>query len=199
MLAEVHKDYTGAVKALKETPLGCRDLLLHPQLKVTLWDLSRPEPVPIPIRDLETYGSVPPWARSRALILHGLSGLGKSSLARSLLPTALFIRHIEDLKKFKTGYHEGIIFDDMSFMGEPGTAKGRWPRESQIHLVDYDYDRSIHGRYYNTTIPAGTPKIFTTNLSPREILAVTEQAIERRTTSWFIDGSIGALEFLVQW
>lgn len=193
------KDYKGAVTALEESPQGCRDLLMHPAMKQTLWELAQPEPISIPVRDLGTYGCLPQWDRSKALILHGRSFLGKSSLARSLMPTALFIRNIEDLKKFKVGVHQGIIFDDMNFMGEPGTAKGRWPRESQIHLVDYDYDSSIHGRYYNTTIPAGTPKIFTTNLSPREILAVTEQAIERRTTSWFIDGSIGALEFLVQW
>lgn len=187
------------MKALEESPQGCRDLLINPRIKQELWKLAQPDVIIIPPRDLETYGCLPQWDRSKALILHGRSFLGKTSLARSLMPTALFVNNIETLKDLKVGVHQGIIFDDMNFMGEPGTAKGRWPRESQIHLVDYDYDRSIHCRYFNATIPARTPKIFTTNLSPREMLMVLEEAVRNRTTSWFIDGSIGALEFLVQW
>lgn len=191
-------DVSGAMKALEESPQSSRDLTLHgPQILSNLMDLL-PQAPPPPCRGLDTYGLIPPWDRSKALILHGLSGLGKSNLARSLMPTALFCSQIEDIKKFNKKIHEGIIFDDMNFMGDD-KGKGRWPREAMIHLVDYDFPRSIHCRYLNATVPAGTPKIFTTNLSPREILLVSDTAIRRRITSWFVEGTVGALEITVQY
>lgn len=198
-MAAKSKEFSSAMKLLEDSPMGCRDLLLHPHLKQSIWDLAQPDRPIKPPRDLETYGSVPQWDRSKALILHGSSGLGKSSLARSLMPTALFVSHMEDLKMFKPGIHEGIIFDDMNWMGDPETQRGRWSRESQIHLVDWDNDRSIHCRYHNTTIPAGTPKVFTTNLLPREILLVHDEAIHRRTTNWLVFGNVGQLKFTVNW
>lgn len=104
------------------------------------------------------------------------------------MPGALFVNRVDDLKKLAEAQYNGIVFDDMNFMGEPGTGKGRWSREWQIHLVDYEYPRRIHGRYYDAEVPSGTSKIFTTNLSPREMLMVSDEAIKNRTTSWFIEG-----------
>lgn len=197
-LAKFEKNYEGAVKTLEESAMGARDLLMRPSIKQELFRLSRID-IPQPSRGLETYGLIPPWDRSKALILHGRSGLGKSSLARSLLPTALFVSRIDDLKQLGEAHFDGIIFDDMNFMGEPMTGKGKWAREWQVHLVDYDYRRTIHGRYYDAIVPAGTAKIFTTNLSPREMMMVSDEAIKRRTTAWFVDGEVGRLTFIVQW
>lgn len=194
------QDYAGAVKCLEESPQGARDITLHPDILETLWKLSRPPQVLPPCWDLETYGCLPQWDRSKALILHGRSGFKKSSLARSLMPTALFCSHMEDVRMLDRSQHEGLILDDMNFMGDPlPPHKGRWPRESQIHLVDYDFPRSLHARYKNIEIPAGTPKIFTTNLSPREMLMTMDPAIQRRTASWFVDGTTDVLFYTVQW
>jgi len=199
-LAEIEKNFEGALEVLRESAQGARDLLLHPQLRSTLRMLARTDSSLPPTRLLTDFGCVlPPWDPSKSLILHGRSGLGKTMLARSLMPGALFVSQMDDLKKLVEAQWEGIIFDDMNWMGEPGTGKGRWSRESQIHLVDYDYTRSIHGRYYNAIVPSGTRKIFTTNLSPREILLVCDEAIRRRTTAWFIDGQAGNLVITVQW
>jgi len=71
---------------------------------------------------------------------------------------------------------KGLIFDDMSFV--------HLPREAQIHLVDVFDDTQIHCRYNHVEIPAGTPRIITTNLLPSQIFKWDEEAIRRRCTSW---------------
>lgn len=103
-------------------------------------------------------------------IIVGPSGCGKTSYARSRFPKALMVSHKDDLLKFDKDVYQAIIFDDMSFSHEPRTA--------QIHLVDQDDDRSIHCRYSTAFIPAGTIKIFTTNVT--EIFDISDPAIKRR-------------------
>lgn len=100
--------------------------------------------------------------------LVGPPGTFKTSLALALLPKALFVSQIDDLSGFAEQY-EGIIFDDMDFT--------HMPRTSQIHLVDYDFERSIYNRYSNATIPAKTPKIFTGN---EYMFLLSDGAISRR-------------------
>lgn len=80
--------------------------------------------------------------------------------------------HIDDLLKFDPKKHEGIIFDDMDFKHVPRTA--------QIHLVDTDFERSIHCRYACARIPAKTKKIFTTNEFNGGIFLINDPAIARR-------------------
>lgn len=70
-------------------------------------------------------------------------------------------------------YHFGIIFDDMNF--------SHLHREAQLALLDTYEDRQIHIRYTVAEIPAGTPRIITTNLPPGNILALQDEAICRRT------------------
>lgn len=107
-----------------------------------------------------------------SLILWGESGIGKTQFAKALLPGALLASHIDDLRSFDPGTHNGIIFDDMDF--------AHTPRTSQIHLVDFDEDRSIHCRYDVAFIPAGTQKIFTTNEAGGRIVDLRDAAIKRR-------------------
>lgn len=52
-----------------------------------------------------------------------------------------------------------------------------WPRTSQIHLLDFDNPRAIHLRHVVATIPAGIPKIFTSN---NDIVDLSDPAIRRR-------------------
>jgi len=120
--------------------------------------------------------SIPRWKNEKTLILWGESGVGKTSLAKLLLPKALLVSHIDGLKQYRSaetgGSMDGIIFDDMSFL--------HLPREAQIHLVDNYEERQIHCRHTCAEIPAGTWKILTTNLRPYQVLKTTEAAIQRR-------------------
>jgi len=125
---------------------------------------------------LEEFKGLPEWTKGeKTLIIWGESGIGKTSLAKLLLPKGLFVSHMDNLKKYNEKY-EGIIFDDMSFL--------HLPRESQIHLVDSYDERQIHCRHTIAVIPAFTPKIITTNLTPARILATSDPAIARRIESF---------------
>jgi len=104
-------------------------------------------------------------------VLVGASGIGKTSWAKRLAPKpALWVRHLDVLRTFRTKYHKSIIFDDMSFL--------HLPRETQIHLTDQTDEAHIHCRYGHAVIPANTPKIFTANNYP----FLEDPAIDRRVT-----------------
>lgn len=107
-----------------------------------------------------------------SLHLWGEAGIGKTCYARYLLPNALFVSHIDQLKAFNNTY-DGLIFDDMDF--------AHYPRSAQIHLLDIDNERAIHVRYGTALIPARTKKIFLSNT--KHIFICNDQAIERRLTS----------------
>jgi hypothetical protein len=108
----------------------------------------------------------------KSLIIWGEAGIGKTCWARALMPTAIFVSHMDDLLSYDTSVHDGIIFDDMDFK--------HLPRTAQIHLVDTDEPRSIHCRYSVAHIPAGTKKVFLTNERHGEILLTQDSAIKRR-------------------
>lgn len=113
----------------------------------------------------------------RCLVLRGRSGCGKTVWAKTHAPKpALFVSHIDQLKKFRPNFHKSIIFDDVSF--------NHFPRTSQIHLVDFDNPRAIHCRHAVASIPAGIPKIFTCNEWPVD---VEDEAIKRRIQRYTIN------------
>lgn len=115
----------------------------------------------------------------RALVLLGPSGVGKTTWARRNIPKpALFVRHVDDLRGFRVGYHVGLVFDDMCFKGDD-RGKGAWPRTSQIHLLDFHVGSSIHCRYLTCYIPAGIHKIFCGNYF---MFNDGDEAINRRIT-----------------
>lgn len=119
------------------------------------------------------------WDESKVLILWGDTGLGKTSMAKILVPKpALMVSHLDDLKKFRSGYHMGIIFDDVSIKHLPET--------SQIHLLDNFDTRSIHVRYGTVTIPKNTPKIFTCNEFPVSKIPAIERRIQNIRVTNFI-------------
>lgn len=104
-------------------------------------------------------------------ILWGESGIGKTQFALAHFEKPLFVTHMDDLLKFNEEY-DGIIFDDMDFK--------HLPRSAQIHLLDSDQPRSIHVRYQVASIPAGTRKVFTTNVHNGDIFEFPDAALERR-------------------
>lgn len=122
------------------------------------------------------------WDKKKTLIMWGPTDTGKTSLAKALLPKALFIRHIDRLKDYDEEEFEGLILDDMSFK--------HWPREAQIHLVDIENDSHINVKHGMAVVPAGTPRIITTNNMPAEILLADDGAIARRIQIIHIENSV---------
>lgn len=114
--------------------------------------------------------SEPKMDLSKSVVLHGPSGIGKTQFALAHFTNPLMVSHKDDLATYERGFHDGIIFDDMCF--------AHWPRTVQIHLTDMDQPRSIDIKYGRATIPAYTPKIFTTN--SLDLFDLTDPAIARR-------------------
>lgn len=106
--------------------------------------------------------------QSRAIVVMGPTGIGKTQWTKTWFKNPLMIRHMDGLKDLQPGEHDGIIFDDMDFQ--------HMPRTAQIHLVDMEEDSQIHIRYQVAEIPAAMPRVFTCNNYPFS----TDPAIERR-------------------
>lgn len=111
---------------------------------------------------------------TKSLIMWGEAGIGKTQFAMALLPDALVVTHMDDLRSFDSNSHNGIIFDDMDFK--------HMPRSSQIHIVDREIGRSIHCRYECAWIPPEVKKIFTTNEESGEVVDLSDAAIRRRVS-----------------
>lgn len=105
---------------------------------------------------------------SKTEVVIGPSGCGKTQYALSHFKNPLVCSHMDDLKDFKKDFHDGIVFDDMDFT--------HMPRVGQIHLTDWDLDRSIHCRFNCGFIPRHTKKVITCNYHP----FMFDQAIDRR-------------------
>nr|WAE42541.1 MAG: replication associated protein [Cressdnaviricota sp.] len=108
----------------------------------------------------------------KSLVLHGKAGTGKTEYAKQHFKNPLLISDINGLKLFKPKEHDGIIFDDMSFL--------HIPKEIQIHIVDYDNPRDIKILYGTIRIPKNVKKIFTTNNYDGRIFEIDNPAISRR-------------------
>jgi len=98
-----------------------------------------------------------PLPAGKSIFLHGPSRVGKTHYACAHFQNPLLVCDMDDLKSFKPTKHDGIVFDDMSFL--------HIPPEKVIHLVDQELTRTIRCRHSNATLPAFTPKIFTHNCS----------------------------------
>lgn len=120
----------------------------------------------------------------KSIFLHGPSNTGKTHFACAHFENPLLVCDIDQLKHFRPEYHDGLVFDDMSFL--------HVPPEKVIHLVDQEFPRTIRCRHTNAEIPANTPKIFTHNMpnpffSTEGPLAATpfqQVAINRRIESY---------------
>lgn len=92
---------------------------------------------------------------SKPILLYGESGTGKTQFALAHFKTPLLVRHMDALAEFNSKVHDGIVFDDMSFL--------HMPVEARIHLLDMEEFSDIHIRYRTARIPAHTPRFFTHN------------------------------------
>jgi len=175
-------DLSAAMNCLEAHPGPCRDLFLHGEtIKKALKSHLPLSAAPV-VLDQALLTTLPKWENldktsyRKSLVIFGRPGVGKSTLALTLIPTALFCTALDQLKDFNPLTHGGIIFDDMSFK-TLNTAE-------QIALVDVAFPRAIKCRYFNPTIPAGTVKIFTTNKRPNHLLKLMKQQVNRRVNCW---------------
>lgn len=93
--------------------------------------------------------------KKKCIVLQGKSNTGKTKLAKAIFKNPLIVRHMDKLKRFDPIRHDGIVFDDMSF--------AHYPREVVLNLMDMDDDTDQNVKNGMVTIPAGHPRIFTTN------------------------------------
>lgn len=103
-------------------------------------------------------------------VVVGPPGLGKTQWAKAHFDNCLLVSHMDDLKAFDVTKYDGIVFDDMDFRN--------MPRTTQIHVTDWEEDRSIHARHYCSWIPKETRKIICANEYP----FIDDGAIDRRVT-----------------
>lgn len=105
-------------------------------------------------------------------VITGPTGCGKTSWAKRVCKKpGLFCRHLEDLKLFEVGYHQSIIFDDLTF--------SHLPRDTQLYLVDMNDPITLHVRHTVIRLPAGIERIFTNNHFPFTKLPEIERRIFR--------------------
>jgi hypothetical protein len=249
------KGLRAAMQVLETEEKTARDLCLHgDQIQKNLLKLNNErKPLKHQLNEFKINWT---WDQEKTLVLLGATNMGKSSLAKALLPRALWTRHLDRLKEYrhnpprameksspqgtdagveesqqahptdplllpeedlsqesseistlgsaqtsttdsessiteasKIGVTEtrrelldmeeieedgnwGIIFDDMSF--------AHLHREAQLAIVDVYDDTDIHIRYSVAHLPAGTPRIVTSNRNLDEIFLATDDAIRRR-------------------
>lgn len=175
-------DWKSGMAVLESHKGSSRDLAIHGERIISyLRSLGRKQKSAPTVWGLDSFGILPEWDMESFLLIWGDSGVGKTSLAHALIQEwtgypAHMVTHLDYLRKFDEIEHGGIVFDEMNI--------AHLPRESQIHLVDWEFERQIHVRYKVATIPAKTPKIGTSNKSPLEIMLASDPAIFRRLTIW---------------
>jgi len=113
----------------------------------------------------------------------GASGIGKTRWVMDNFENALFVSHMEDLKRLKAD-HDCIVFDDMLF-------KGIYTLEQCIQLCDVSFPRTISVKYGSVTIPAGMRRIFTSNREFEDCFPEdTFGALRRRVTIFRCAGKL---------
>jgi len=99
--------------------------------------------------------------KKRALILHGPPGWGKSEFACAVMMVVVgdkgfhFITKLDRLKTIRFESGQGLVFDELSLAGRD--------IDDVKCLLDLPKTRDIACRNNDAIIPAGTPRIFTTN------------------------------------
>lgn len=143
------------------------------------------------IHDLSEFKNVPveiiEWGRQEppttSLIIHGPSNTGKTELAKTIIKSMgrelIFCRDRNSLRNesIRTGL-SGIVYDDVHL--------NDLSREEIIHMLDVENTSHIRVLYGVVTIPAGIPRIFTTNdanrvLRPGYSMKVPKEIMRRVT------------------
>lgn len=94
------------------------------------------------------------WDRTKALVVRGEAGLGKTNWALSQFSTPHLVSDIEDLRNLPDGC-DGVVFDEMLFAEEK--------KKNQVYLLDMKFERTIRMRNVNSQMPRGMQRIFCCN------------------------------------
>lgn len=170
--------------------LIAKNMKSHWQMYRRLWQLNRAEVDEAPVRDISEFDvpiQVSEWMANhdnRSLILVGVAGTGKTSLARSVanqLGSVFWCPQRESLAAF--GGENTIIFDDTDF--------GGCSRTTLLNYVDVEQTRCFRVLYGSITVAAGVRRIFTTN-SLDFLLGEHQRRpeIERRIRVVHVSGSL---------
>lgn len=93
---------------------------------------------------------------TKGILLLGKAGAGKTRFAMDHFKHPLLVRHTDALKRIKIDCkYDGIVFDDFSV--------SHWPISAVIHLLDIEMETQINVKHGMVCIPAGMPRIFTSN------------------------------------
>lgn len=122
----------------------------------------------------------------RCLYVQGSTGIGKTRWSLAQFEQPLLVSHLEDLKGFKSHYHDGIVFDDISINHLAPTVA--------IHLLDWELPRTIKVLYGSINIPAKVRKIWTSNCAFSSTMPhcndETFAALYRRVTVFMVPGKM---------
>lgn len=105
--------------------------------------------------------------RSKTIIFSGKPGIGKTQFALAHFKNPFLCTNTNMLNLFNPKVHDGIVFDDV--------ALNTFARETRIQYLDLAMDRYVRILYGVALIPKNTPRIFTTNSSPRTFLFKPEE------------------------
>jgi hypothetical protein len=109
----------------------------------------------------------PPLDLKKAVILYGKANCQKTQFAKAHFKNPLEVSNRDSMRKFKEGWHDGLIINDMDFNSD-GKAKEseKWNiEEVKTLLGDQETDREISVRGTNAfaKIPKEVPVIITHN------------------------------------
>lgn len=112
----------------------------------------------------------------QSMLVVGRPGLGKTTWAKAIVPRpCLLVKHLDQLRFFRPGYHKCIFFDDCDFK--------HLPRSTQLQICDYNEQTQIHVRYGVACIPAKTPRLFCCNHGNEPF--IHDEAIQNRRLSTY--------------
>ena len=120
--------------------------------------------------------------QTKSLVLHGPGGIGKTQLAQALLlqvcPKFFLCDSFEQTNKCNWTGREGILFDDVTLSA--------FGIDEAKALLDVEQSRAVKCRYEDGMLPAGAPRIYSTNhqrisFYPRDYTTTEHQyPIDRR-------------------
>jgi len=79
---------------------------------------------------LDDFTHTPLDVTGNAVVLHGTAGTGKTAFAVAHFVHPLLVSEMDGLKRFKKGFHDGIVFDDVDCSNMSPEAADMSPRST---------------------------------------------------------------------
>lgn len=127
------------------------------------------------------------WDRSKALVLKGSAGSGKTNWALAQFKNPCMIEDIDELKGVPADC-DGLVFDEMLF--------DLCPKKTQVYLTDLAFTRTIRCRNSNGKIRRGMARIFTCNEHEFVFGADPHASVRRRYNTIDVDKDFDSKMFI---